>query len=49
MDVPATASSLKLPQGTVKARLFRARDLLRAKLQPLAISRTPLTRAKESL
>lgn len=33
MDVPATAASLHLPQGTVKARLFRARDLLRAKLQ----------------
>jgi RNA polymerase sigma-70 factor (ECF subfamily) len=49
MDVPATASSLNLPQGTVKARLFRARDLLRAKLQPLTISRTALTRAKESL
>ncbi len=49
MDVPATAGSLNLPQGTVKARLFRARDLLRAKLQPQAISRTALTRAKESL
>jgi RNA polymerase sigma-70 factor (ECF subfamily) len=48
MDVPATASSLDLPQGTVKARLFRARDLLRAKLQPKAVSRTAL-RAKESL
>jgi RNA polymerase sigma-70 factor (ECF subfamily) len=34
MDVPATAASLRLPQGTVKARLFRARDILRAKLQP---------------
>jgi RNA polymerase sigma-70 factor, ECF subfamily len=34
MDVPATASSLSLPEGTVKARLFRARDMLRAKLQP---------------
>ena len=33
MDVPATAASLSLPEGTVKARLFRARDLLRAKLQ----------------
>jgi RNA polymerase sigma-70 factor (ECF subfamily) len=35
MDVPATAAALKLPEGTVKARLFRARDLLRTKLQPL--------------
>jgi RNA polymerase sigma-70 factor (ECF subfamily) len=49
MDVPTTAGSLNLPEGTVKARLFRARDMLRAKLQPLAISRTALTRAKESL
>jgi len=39
MDVPATASSLNLPEGTVKARLFRARDLLRAKLQPLVRQR----------
>lgn len=36
MDVPATASSLNLPEGTVKARLFRGRDMLRGKLQPLA-------------
>ena len=36
MDVPATASSLNLPEGTVKARLFRGRDMLRSKLQPLA-------------
>jgi RNA polymerase sigma-70 factor (ECF subfamily) len=36
MDVPATASSLNLPVGTVKARLFRGRDMLRSKLQPLA-------------
>lgn len=35
MDVPATARSLSIPEGTVKARLFRARDMLRAKLQPL--------------
>ena len=34
MDVPATAASLRLPVGTVKAHLFRARNLLRAKLQP---------------
>jgi RNA polymerase sigma-70 factor (ECF subfamily) len=34
MDVPATAASLSLPEGTVKAHLFRARNLLRAKLQP---------------
>jgi RNA polymerase sigma-70 factor (ECF subfamily) len=34
-DVPSTARSLKLPQGTVKAHLFRARNLLREKLRPL--------------
>jgi RNA polymerase sigma-70 factor (ECF subfamily) len=49
MDVPATAGNLNLAQGTVKARLFRARDMLRTKLQQRAISRTTLNRAKESL
>jgi RNA polymerase sigma-70 factor (ECF subfamily) len=34
-DVPSTARSLKLPEGTVKAHLFRARNLLRQKLRPL--------------
>jgi RNA polymerase sigma-70 factor (ECF subfamily) len=33
MDVPATAQSLGLPEGTVKARLFRGRELLRGKLR----------------
>lgn len=32
MDVPATARSLALPEGTVKARLSRGRDMLRSKL-----------------
>ncbi|MFZ1916400.1 MAG: sigma-70 family RNA polymerase sigma factor [Terriglobales bacterium] len=32
MDVPATAQSLGLPEGTVKARLFRGREILRGKL-----------------
>lgn len=32
MDVPQAARSLRLPEGTVKARLFRGRELLRAKL-----------------
>ena len=31
-DVAATASSLRLPEGTVKARLSRGRELLRKKL-----------------
>lgn len=40
MDVPAAAQSLGLPQGTVKARLFRGRELLRGKLpQLLAVPR----------
>lgn len=30
-DVPAAARTLRVPQGTVKARLFRGRELLRAK------------------
>jgi RNA polymerase sigma-70 factor, ECF subfamily len=32
MDVPRAARSLRLPEGTLKARLFRGRELLRAKL-----------------
>jgi RNA polymerase sigma-70 factor (ECF subfamily) len=35
LDVPATASSLGLPEGTVKAHLFRGRRLLRDKLKPM--------------
>jgi RNA polymerase sigma-70 factor (ECF subfamily) len=35
MDVPAAAQSLGLPEGTVKARLFRGRELLRGKLPQL--------------
>jgi RNA polymerase sigma-70 factor (ECF subfamily) len=39
-DVPATARSLGVPEGTVKARLFRGREILRSKLQPvLAVPR----------
>jgi RNA polymerase sigma-70 factor, ECF subfamily len=48
MDVPATASSLSLPEGTVKARLFRARDMLRAKLRP-HINLRPSLSTKESI
>ncbi len=40
MDVPAAAQSLGLPEGTVKARLFRGRKILRGKLpQLLAVPR----------
>jgi len=40
MDVPAAAQSLGLPEGTFKARLFRAREILRGKLpQLLAVPR----------
>jgi RNA polymerase sigma-70 factor (ECF subfamily) len=35
LDVPGAAQSLGLPQGTVKARLFRGRELLRSKLPQL--------------
>ena len=50
MDVPATAVSLKLPEGTVKVRLFRARNLLRGKLRPLIEHSSPPHRqARESL
>jgi RNA polymerase sigma-70 factor (ECF subfamily) len=37
MDIPAAAKSLGLPEGTVKARLSRGREILRSKLaQPIA-------------
>lgn len=40
MDVPAAARSLGLPEGTLKARLFRGREMLRGKLpQLLAVTR----------
>jgi RNA polymerase sigma-70 factor (ECF subfamily) len=40
MDVPAAAKSLSLPEGTVKARLLRGREILRSKLpQRLAVPR----------
>ena len=39
MDVPAAAASLALPEGTVKARLARGRQILRAKLQRIERAR----------
>jgi RNA polymerase sigma-70 factor (ECF subfamily) len=35
MDVPAASKSLGVPEGTVKARLFRGREILRSKLPQL--------------
>jgi RNA polymerase sigma-70 factor (ECF subfamily) len=36
-DVSAAARTLHIPEGTVKARLFRGRDLLRSKFsRPLS-------------
>jgi RNA polymerase sigma-70 factor (ECF subfamily) len=35
MDVTSAAQSLGLPEGTVKARLFRGREILRNKLPRL--------------
>jgi RNA polymerase sigma-70 factor (ECF subfamily) len=40
MDVTTAARSLGLPEGTLKARLFRGREILRSKLpQRLAVPR----------
>jgi RNA polymerase sigma-70 factor, ECF subfamily len=44
MDVPAAARSLGLPEGTVKARLSRGREILRRKLSRLVA--TPLEEAR---
>jgi RNA polymerase sigma-70 factor, ECF subfamily len=38
MDIPTAARSLALPEGTFKARLFRAREILRGKLTPLLMA-----------
>lgn len=40
-DVPAAARTLRIPEGTVKVRLFRARELLRSKFsRPRAATNT---------
>ena len=38
MDIAAASRSLALPEGTVKARLSRGRDILRRKLSPLVLA-----------
>ena len=35
MDLTTAARSLGLPEGTVKARLFRGREILRGKIPKL--------------
>ncbi len=40
-NVPAAARTLGVPEGTVKARLFRGRELLRSKLSRRPASRKP--------
>jgi RNA polymerase sigma-70 factor (ECF subfamily) len=45
MDVPAAARSLGLPEGTVKARLSRGREILRGKL-PRLLAMPPLEEAR---
>jgi len=35
MDISAAARSLRMAEGTLKARLFRGREVLRKKLQPV--------------
>lgn len=39
MDVSETARSLGIPEGTVKIRLFRAREILRNKLARVLVAR----------
>jgi RNA polymerase sigma-70 factor (ECF subfamily) len=39
-DVPAAARTLRVPEGTVKARLFRGRELLRAKFSRPRVSKS---------
>jgi RNA polymerase sigma-70 factor (ECF subfamily) len=54
-DVPAAARTLGIPEGTVKARLFRGRELLRSKFSrsavfqdtPGGLAPTPARHAKE--
>lgn len=48
-DIPAAARTLGVPEGTLKARLFRGRELLRAKFSRLRFGRTRAPAAAGSL
>ena len=45
-DVPAAARTLRVPEGTVKARLFRGRELLRRKLSRRSARQKPAQMAQ---
>jgi len=48
-DVPAAARTLRIPEGTLKARLFRARELLRSKFsRPRATAHLPAAHPREA-
>lgn len=51
-DVPAAARTLRIPEGTVKARLFRGRELLRSKFsrprRPAKPAQLPAHQPKEA-
>jgi RNA polymerase sigma-70 factor (ECF subfamily) len=48
MDIGATAQTLRLPEGTIKARLSRARDLLRRRFPRLAAEHAAMEFEKEA-
>ena len=48
-DVPAAARTLRIPEGTVKARLFRGRELLRSKFNRPRSSKSRTTAQSGSL
>jgi RNA polymerase sigma-70 factor (ECF subfamily) len=45
MDVAAASRTMGLPEGTVKARLARGRELLRKRFPHLSEEDTPLLRS----
>jgi RNA polymerase sigma-70 factor (ECF subfamily) len=48
-DVPAAARTLRIPEGTVKARLFRGRELLRSKFNRPRSAKSRATAQSASL